>query len=220
MRHSNLYQNSQRLPIVLSVIIILAMKKFLGWTLAIISVALGIGFALLVGVGFYLSPQDNLEKSDAIVVVSGGQTNSRAQKGIELYKQGYAPYIIFSGAALDDGPSNAFAMRDQALAEGVPANNIYIDEKSQNTYQNAINTKSIAEEAGAKKLILVTSPYHQRRANQTFESVLGKDYQLLGVSAFDDRWSKSQWWRRGFPLFISVSETWKLVYIGATGNYK
>lgn len=196
------------------------MKKFLGWILAIILTALVVGFVLLVGVGFYLSPQNNPDKADAIVVVSGGQTTSRAEKGIDLYKQGYAPNIIFSGAALDDGPSNAFAMRDQALASGVPAGNIYIDEKSQNTYENAVNSKAILQSLAASKIILVTSPYHQRRANQTFESVLGKDYQLLGVSAFDDRWSKSQWWRRGFPLFISVSETWKLIYIGITGNYK
>ncbi len=196
------------------------MKKFLGWTLAIILTTLVVGFVLLVGVGFYLSPQDNVDKADAIVVVSGGQTTSRAEKGIDLYKQGYAPKIIFSGASLDDGPSNAFAMRDQALASGVPASNIYIDEKSQNTYENAVNSKAILQSIAASKIILVTSPYHQRRANQTFESVLGKDYQLIGVSAFDDRWSKSQWWRRGFPLFISVSETWKLIYIGITGNYK
>ena len=196
------------------------MKKFLGWTLAIILTTLVVGFVLLVGVGFYLSPQDNVDKADAIVVVSGGQTTSRAEKGIDLYKQGYAPNIIFSGASLDDGPSNAFAMRDQALASGVPASNIYIDEKSQNTYENAVNSKAILQSLAASKIILVTSPYHQRRANQTFESVLGKDYQLMGVSAFDDRWSKSQWWRRGFPLFISVSETWKLIYIGITGNYK
>jgi len=196
------------------------MKKFLGWILAIILTTLVAGFVLLVGVGFYLSPQNNPDKADAIVVVSGGQTTSRAEKGIDLYKQGYAPNIIFSGAALDDGPSNAFAMRDQALASGVPASNIYIDEKSQNTYENAVNSKAILQSLAASKIILVTSPYHQRRANQTFESVLGKDYQLIGVSAFDDRWSKSQWWRRGFPLFISASETWKLIYIGITGNYK
>ena len=188
--------------------------------MAIILAILLVGFILLIGVGFYLSPQDNPDKADAIVVVSGGQTTSRAEKGIDLYKQGYAPNIIFSGASLDDGPSNAFAMRDQALASGIPAKDIYIDEKSQNTYENAVNSKAILQSLTATKVILVTSPYHQRRANQTFESVLGKGYQVLGVSAFDDRWSKSQWWRRGFPLFISASETWKLIYIGMTGNYK
>lgn len=196
------------------------MKKFLGWLVAIVLIVVIFGFAGFVGIGYYLSPQNEAQKSDAIVVVSGGQTTSRAQKGIELFKQGYAPVVIFSGAALDDGPSNAFAMREQALAAGIPSDRIYIDEISQNTYENAIHTKEIINTIGAKKIILVTSPYHQRRANQTFRAVLGQSYEVLGVSAFDDRWSKSQWWRRGFPLFITLSELWKLGYVNVTGSYK
>ncbi len=196
------------------------MKKFFGWFFGIL-----IGLAILataawIGIGYYLSPQGKLQNADAIVVVSGGQTTSRADKGIELYQQGWAPKLILSGAALDDGPSNALAMREQALVAGVPAKNIYIDEKSQNTYQNAENTKKILDEMGAKKIILVTSPYHQRRADQTFEKVLGKDYIVIGQSANDFRWSKSGWWRQGFPLFISLSEFWKLMYINLTGNYQ
>jgi uncharacterized SAM-binding protein YcdF (DUF218 family) len=196
------------------------MKKFLGWLVAIVLIVVIFGFAGFVGIGYYLSPQNEAQKSDAIVVVSGGQTTSRAQKGIELFKQGYAPVVIFSGAALDDGPSNAFAMREQALAAGIPSDRIYIDEISQNTYENAIHTKEIINSIGAKKIILVTSPYHQRRANQTFRAVLGQSNEVLGVSAFDDRWSKSQWWRRGFPLFITLSELWKLGYVNVTGSYK
>ena len=121
---------------------------------------------------------------------------------------------------MDDGPSNAYAMRQQALNEGLPESQIYIDEISQNTYENAVHSKEILQKLNAKKIILVTSPYHQRRANQTFESVLGPEYQVLGVSAFDDRWSKSQWWRRGFPIFITLSELWKLGYVNITGSYK
>ncbi len=196
------------------------MKKFFAWFFGIIITTLVVGFGLFVGLGFYLSPQDQPQKADVIVVVSGGQTTSRAEKGIELYKQGFAPRIIFSGAALDDGPSNAYAMRDQALADGVPARDIVIDEKSQNTYENAENSKRIIDELEAKNIILVTSPYHQRRANQTFESVLGKDYTVTGISAYDSRWSKSGWWHQGFPIFISVSEMWKLLYINLTGNYR
>ena len=97
------------------------MKRFLAWTAAIILGAALLGLAFYLGTGFILSPQDKLEHSDAIVAISGGRTTVRADKAIELYKKGYAPLLIFSGAALDDGPSNAFAMRDQALAAGVPA---------------------------------------------------------------------------------------------------
>jgi len=127
------------------------MKKFFGWLFGILIVLAVLGLAVFWGIGFYLSPQDSLQKADAIVVVSGGKTQSRAAKGIDPYKEGYAPKIIFSGAALDEGPSNAFAMRDLALSEGVPAKSILIDEKSQNTYENAVNSKTILDELQAKK---------------------------------------------------------------------
>ena len=196
------------------------MKKFFTWLIAIVIIGGLLAFSLFIGVGFYLSPQDEPQKADAIVVVSGGQTTSRAQKGIELYKQGYAKNIVFSGAAIDDGPSNALEMKKLAIKEGIDNKLIFLDEASQNTYENAVYSKKILDQVAAKKIILVTSPYHQRRANETFESVLGPDYEVLGVSAFDDRWSKSQWWRRSIPLFISVSELWKLAYIKITGSYK
>ncbi len=192
------------------------------------SIALGVlativvGFLLVIflGLGFFLSPQDNLQKADAIVVISGGRTTTRAQKGIQLFQQGYAPRLILSGAALDDGPSNARAMHDQAIAAGIPEQDIVVDEDSQNTYQNAVDTKHILQHLGAHSILLVTSPYHQLRADMTFRSVLGPDYTVSGVSAFDDRWSKSGWWQSGFAFNISLSELYKVVFIDLTGNYQ
>ncbi len=196
------------------------MKKFF-ITLAVILLLLTVVAAtFFIGIGYYLSPQSKLEKADAIVVVSGGQTTSRADKGIELYKQGYGENLIFSGAALDDGPSNASAMKQQALNAGVSEKVIYTDEASQDTYQNAVNSKQILQKLNEKKIILVTSPYHQRRAYETFKQVLGQDYNILNESSFDDRWSKSRWWGQRFAFNITLSESAKLFYILITGNYK
>ncbi len=199
----------------------LYMKKFFITILVILALITAIFTTVFFGLGFFLSPQTaNLNKADAIVVVSGGQTTTRAQKGIELYKQGLASEIIFSGAALDDGPSNASAMREQAISNGVPESAILIDVDSQNTYQNATNTKRLLIDTDAHKIILVTSPYHQRRTHDTFSAVLGKDYQIQNVSSYDDRWSKSQWWQTDFGKNISLSELQKLLYIYTTGNYQ
>lgn len=194
-------------------------KLLIGLTifLGILATLAGVVFF---GLGFYLSPQDKLTKADAIVVVSGGQTTTRAEYGIKLFKQGYAPTIIFSGGALDDGPSNAIAMRQQALEEGLSDDNILLDEDAQNTYENAANSKKLLDSIGAKKIILVTSPYHQRRADQTFKKVLGPDYIVTGASAVDSRWSKAGWWQSGFSFNISMSELYKLLYIGLTGSYQ
>lgn len=173
-----------------------------------------------VGTGFYLSPQDTPSQSAAIVVVSGGQTTTRAQKGIELFKQALAPTIIFSGAAMDDGPSNATAMRAQAIKAGIKPNSIKIDEASQNTYENAVNTKKLLAQLPDKKIILISSPYHLRRAKMTFEKVLGPDYTVIPVASFDNRWSKAAWWGNPFGLQITLSELFKVFYITVTGNYR
>lgn len=197
------------------------MKKFLISAGIILAIILAILLTIFFGLGFYLSPQTQpLTQADAIVVVSGGQTTTRAEKGIELYKDGDAKNMIFSGAALDDGPSNASAMRDQAIEAGIPSSIIQTDTDSQNTYQNAVNSKKLLEEISTHKLILVTSPYHQRRTHETFAHVLGPKYEIEDASSFDDRWSKSRWWDTGFARNISLSELQKLIYIYLTGNYQ
>lgn len=180
--------------------------------------AFGCLLAAVWGAAFYLSPQSSLRPVDAVVVVSGGQTQSRAAKGIELYKNGLAPEIIFSGAALDNGPSNARAMKEQALAAGVPAQAIVTDEQAETTYENALNTKQLL---GHKRhIILVTSPYHQRRTYLTFNKVLGGNYEILNASSFDNRWSKATWWASPFGLYITASELGKVAYIYSTGHYQ
>lgn len=186
----------------------------------IIALLVAIVIAFVLGAGFYLSPQQDSKPADAIVVVSGGQTTTRAQKGIELYEADMAPKLIFSGAAIDDGPSNAREMKRQALADGVPPSAITIDEVSQNTYENAEGTKKLLEQTGAKSIILVSSPYHLRRAKITFEKVLGPDYTVIPVASFDNRWSKSAWWSNPFGLRITISELFKVFYITMTGNYR
>ncbi len=196
------------------------MKKFAISLIVLFIIMSSIAALVFFGLGFYLSPQSNLQKADAIVVVSGGQTTTRAQKGIELFKDNMAKNLILSGAALDDGPSNATAMAVQATASGVPYYAIYTDPDSQNTYENAKNTKLILESIDAKSIILVTSPYHQRRTYETFRSVLGHDYVIQNASSVDNRWSKSQWYKTEFGRDISISELQKMIYIYVTGNYQ
>lgn len=180
----------------------------------------GLCATAIFGASVYLSPQDSTSPSDAIVVVSGGQTQTRAKHGIELYKKDLAPKLIFSGAALDDGPSNAKEMAALARRSGVPDDAIEIDEDAKTTYQNAVNTKRILEESESKSIILVTSPYHQRRAYITFKKVLGDGYNIENSSSYDNAWSKSAWWATPFGVWITVSELVKVGYTYVSGNYQ
>jgi uncharacterized SAM-binding protein YcdF (DUF218 family) len=181
---------------------------------ALISLLAGILAAGFVSVGFYLSPQDDLQPSDAVVAISGGDTNARAAEAIRLYKANWAPILIFSGAALDPtGPSNAQAMQQIAIDQGVPARSILLDEDSTNTAQNATGVAAIARSRNFHRIILVTSPYHQRRAGLVFRAAMGPDVQIINHSSYDQNWRRSRWWENDASVSITLAELQKTIYV-------
>ena len=189
-------------------------------TLAII---LGVGYlgiyGLLLSIGDFLTPSDPLQKSAAIVVLSGG--DDRTEWGIKLYKDGWAPKILFSGAALDKtGPSNAAAMREVALQEGVPASSILLEQKATNTYENGALSHPILDSIGAKKIILVTSPYHQRRAYEIFKEIYkGQDITMINSPSGYSAWRAESWWQKSASFDVTVSELAKIFWAKWTGSY-
>ncbi len=145
--------------------------------------------------------------ADAIVAVSGGDTPARADEAIKLYKNGWAPLLIFSGAAADKtGPSNAEVMKQRAIDAGVGPGAIIIETTSQNTNQNASETTTIFQQQGIKSAIIVTSAYHQRRASLEFER------RARGVSvrshpvAHDRQWN-GWWWLTPSGWMLAIPET-------------
>ena len=145
-----------------------------------------------------VTQQNGCQKADAIVAVSGGNTSVRAAEAIRLYKQGWSDTLIFSGAAADtSGPSNAEVMRTQALAAGVAAEDIKVESLAQTTKQNAQRTKELLVEVGgggAKRVILVTSPYHQRRASLEFSVLAGDGITILNHPTPEDPDWARLWW--------------------------
>jgi uncharacterized SAM-binding protein YcdF (DUF218 family) len=163
-------------------------------------------------VAYYLSPQDKLEKADGIVVVSGGDTNLRINEGVTLYKDGWAQKIIFSGAAATGEVSNALAMKRIAISKGIPSSDILIEEDSKTTSENADFAAKYIKDSGMKSIILVTSPYHQRRAFQEFQRALGKDFKIINHSAKDETWRKKGWWEDPNARFLTFGEIVKNFY--------
>jgi uncharacterized SAM-binding protein YcdF (DUF218 family) len=171
-----------------------------------------------IGCGAVPTENAKCATSDAIVVVSGGDTQARTAAGVELYKNGWAETLILSGAAQDKtGPSNAEAMKQQAIQAGVPSSAIVIDEESESTQQNAANTDTIVEDRGYNDVILVTSGYHQRRASLEFnkqaETVNIRNYPVTE----DNDWGWF-WWATPRGWWLAGGELVKIIayYLGAT----
>ncbi len=164
-------------------------------------------------ISFYLSPQDNLSKCDAIVVISGGDTTARLAEGVNLYKDGWAPKIIFSGAAAQGEISNALAMKREALTRGALESEILIEEESTTTEENARFVAELITNNDIKSIILVTSPYHQRRAYNHFRKELGDGFVIINHSAKDQNWSKTNWWDNATARFLTLGEVLKNFYL-------
>ncbi len=166
-----------------------------------------VGYIVLISL--YLPVSNPLQKADAIIVVSGGDTKGRTMHGIDLYQQKWAPILIFSGAALDpNSASNAKAMMAIAASRGVPTNDILLDEFSRDTKENAAGTKSIA--GNYKTIILVTSDYHQRRVYQEFKKEYGSSTQFINSPAKDKNWGRKTWFLTPYGWWISLTEPVKL----------
>jgi uncharacterized SAM-binding protein YcdF (DUF218 family) len=195
------------------------MKRFVIGIITLFSIVAILAIAAFFGVGFYLSPQSPLVKSDVIVAISGGDTAARTKEAVRLYHEGYAPKIIFSGAALDpNGPSNAKAMASAAETQGVPPSAIALDETAVNTRQNASNVAGLITSANDHSIILVTSPYHQRRAYIVFHRVLGPNVTITNHSSYDSGWRRSHWWATPDSRALTLSEFQKTIYELVSGS--
>lgn len=126
----------------------------------------------------YNSLNQPLKKSDVILVL-GSHDIRVAQRGAELFLEGYAPLIIFSGnvGRLTKGvwgEPEAEIFAREAIKIGVPKDKILIEDKSNNTGENIRFTEKLLEGRGiqANSFILVQKPYMQRRAYATFKKLL------------------------------------------------
>jgi uncharacterized SAM-binding protein YcdF (DUF218 family) len=171
--------------------------------------------------GFVLEgPTEPLASSDAIIVISGDEAQSRFRDGLSLYRAGWAPRLIFSGAAWDGSSSNAETMRDLAIEAGVPSSAILVDPEGEDTYGNAVGTRDLMVSRNLHSAILVTSPYHLQRAILTFRGVFdGTDIRIVGRSAPDGEWRKTNWWLRPETRTLTFRELEKLSYVTLTGRY-
>src|ERR1700722_19978202 len=60
------------------------------------------------------------------------EQRERTLEGVKEYKAGVAPHLIFTGGAAHNRFAEADVMRDLAIAQGIPANDITVEDQAQN----------------------------------------------------------------------------------------
>lgn len=123
----------------------------------------------------YHGMNQRLERADAILVLCSHDT-SVAERGAELFLEGWSPLLIFSGGLgaitrnLWSEPEAELFAR-VARESGVPEERIIVETRSTNTGENVQFTRKLLEERGLdpESFILVQKPYMERRAYATFK---------------------------------------------------
>ncbi len=173
-------------------------KRHLAVAAAVVIAVIGLAAdCWLSAFGRFLVVDERPRRCDAIVILSG-ETVPRVAKGVELYKEGYAGLIIMSGGGRPTSKlTDADLMLMEAVDLGVPPSVVLLENKSESTYDNAVNVKKIILERDIKSFLLVTSNYHTRRAKYIFGRVLkGTGVEFVTVSAPDPKFSPSSWWKK------------------------
>lgn len=144
--------------------------------------------------------------SDVIVILSDDNYEAaRATRAAQLFRSGMAPRILASGRLLRPYAGIAELMEHDLKAQGVPANAIVpLPHRGTNTREEAVADAQVIASHGWKRVLLVTSNYHTRRADYIFARTLPKGTELRVVSAPDSEYDPENWWehRTGLKRFL------------------
>jgi uncharacterized SAM-binding protein YcdF (DUF218 family) len=149
------------------------MKKIAGRTLKLVTLAI-ILTILFTALRIYRYGNNSVDtNADAAVVLGAAVwSNSvspvfreRINHAIELYRRGKVRKLIFTGGQGNPNePTEATAARTYAMANGIPSQDILVEQKSHTTYENIVNAKQLADANNLKTVLLVSDPMHMRRA--------------------------------------------------------
>lgn len=153
--------------------------------------------------GYPAVPVAQAEPADAVVVLGGifgppvaaglipnmAESGERLDAGIGLIEAGKAPWLVFTGGRIPwEGRSRTESEDSRALAirRGVPAEKIVITREVGNTADEARAVAGLMKEREWRRIILVTTGWHMRRAALVFKRA-GVDCVIFPVDFRRDR---------------------------------
>lgn len=143
------------------------------------------------------------QPADAILVLGGG-SYERSTRAAELFKERAAPRIFITGKG--DWERNQRAL----VEKGVPERLIEVETMAESTWENAGYSVPRLRAKGVKRVILVTSWFHSRRALQCFRRAAPEMEFYSCPSHF--AMERPQWPQAGPKNFIWVEYGKTLYY--------
>ena len=167
--------------------------------------------------GGILITSDPLEESDAIVLLSGGDSQ-RWREAANLYNKEIAERIILTETEQTIGESNIryiLLVRNNISAMGVPMDNILITgEPARSTYEEAVQVLDLMHTKGYKSGVVVTDPFHTFRTRLIFHDVFANSGIQVRIRSVQGHWYQSATW-----MFSQEGRETTILEIGKTIGY-
>ncbi|MGE7919045.1 YdcF family protein [Viridibacillus sp. NPDC093762] len=142
---------------------------------------------------------DNVEGDIIFVPGSSKAVIYRLPKAIQLYNEGRAKKILFSGGVIWEGTSltEAQLLKQRAIELGIPEEVILTEDLSLHTKENVLSSLLILDRAfelhKIKRILVVTTSYHMRRTLLNLKTFM-PDWIQYSMCPVDDNTTKAYNW--------------------------
>jgi DUF218 domain len=166
---------------------------------------------------------DSAAPSDVIVVLSDEDDETRIQKGISLWEQGYGKEILLD----ENAELRIYGFRKIELAQefvahlkGSAAGKMHVcPVQGDSTFAETAFVGKCVLQYNAHTILLVTSDYHTRLALYTFERMLPQYQWSVAASEKSTEFGKNWWEHRQWAKHTAV-EWSKLIWWEAVDRWR
>ncbi len=176
-----------------------------------------------VNLGTFLALEDPIQKADAIFVLAGTPMR-RALEGADLYLAGHGSALVLSRESAEGGfvelerrgiavADDIERAREAFLDLGIPAASLIVpDRMHSSTAAEAQTLRVIAQERRWRRVIVVSSPYHTRRAAFAFRRELrDTGVEVIMRPTRYETVEPRRWWRHRSDIRSVVQEIPRLI---------
>jgi uncharacterized SAM-binding protein YcdF (DUF218 family) len=206
------------------------MIRALRWLLVLALLLGGVRLALPLLGGWLVEPDPGGPADAAVVLSTGVDYYPRLLEAAALYREGRVPRVVINGdrktAILRELEAQGFqraapwdedARRILALL-GVPRERV-LAVSAPDVYDTITEARTLAPvlaREGLRRLALVTSRFHTRRAAHIWRQRVTRPFQVAAVPARRDPFDPAGWWRSGRQLRQVLGELGGWLLYGVT----
>jgi uncharacterized SAM-binding protein YcdF (DUF218 family) len=177
---------------------------------------------LLTAVGQQLVASDELRPADVLIVLAGNAP-SRAEQAATLFREGWAPRLIVSDERVQ---SHGFSMTwSELYARGLvtldvpPDAIVLLPTLAEDTRDEALQARSLMQQNGWRRAILVTDAFHSRRAVLLFRAAFEPaGLEVRSSPATNGGIHLDRWWTNPDAVEAVASEYFKLARSAVMGE--